>query len=76
MTNTIRINGVDVPIDELDGLEGPKLTQAYRRHRVNNGVPTTYGNGHIPSHGSGSHFVGTPRLRKHRGDSVGGVRMK
>lgn len=72
MTDTIMVNGVAVPIDELDGPVGDKLTAAYRRHRANHAHPP------VGACGQGSHarFVGTPRLRKHKGDSVLGVRFK
>lgn len=69
---TVRINGVDVPIDSIEGPTSLELNAAYRRQRQTRAQTA-------PSamQGSGSKYVGTPRLQKHRGDcGAYGVRIK
>ncbi len=74
MSETIRINGVDVPIDSIAGVTGQETTEAYRRHRKQRQqADDVYRS--CPLH-SGSKFVGTPRLQKHRGGRIDGVRVK
>lgn len=69
MTETIRVNGVDMPLDQLEGVSGEELTSSYRSYNANRmhamqgGPQGTYGGG-------------IPRHRKHKGDAVLGVRFK
>lgn len=73
--DTIRVNGVDYPIDSFDGPTGEELSRAYRRYRSNQQFGGPQGGRQI--HGSGSKFVGTPRLQKHKGGcGAYGVRVK
>jgi len=76
MCETIRINGVDVPVDSLDnGLSSEEMRLAHRRHREARGISVHSEPSHC-AQGSGSKFVGTPRLQKHKGGRVLGVRVK
>jgi hypothetical protein len=70
---TIRINGVDVPVEAIEGPSDEDLSAAYRRKSQEMRSTRCSLNGF---QSSGSKFVGTPRLQKHKGGSVMGVRIK
>lgn len=70
---TIRINGVAVPIDSIEGPDGRDLCEAYRRH---NAERSGYSCASAGPQGSNSQYVGVPRLQKHKGQRIAGIRIK
>lgn len=70
---TVRVNGVDVPIDQFDGADGETTTLAYRKFHQARARESAASSMQT----SGSRFIGTPRHQKHKGDaSAYGVRIK
>ncbi len=57
---------------KFEGPTADELTRAYQHHREKR-LPRQ-----DPSKGQGSHdkFVGTPRLQKHKGGRISGVRIR
>lgn len=75
MSETIRINGVDVPIDQLEGPDPEVQTDAYRRfHRDQRTQRDIAAGRSIQS--SHVQLHGVPRHQKHKGQAFAGVRIK
>ena len=84
--STIRVNGVDMNVDEFEGVSQEEHTARFQRfHRKQQDNFYEHGAGVTPEalarsggtqYGNSCHHGAPPRHRKHRGERIDTVRIK